>query len=145
VPLREIVNGELVALLTTLMLPTAAPALAGVKFAVSGRLWPAARVTAPGNPVTVKPTPVAATCETLTLPVPVFVRVKGCEVALPTSRLPKLRLDVLADSKEVCVGLELEGKPLPETGIEICPPPLWPVVITMLPVNVVAALGVKTI
>jgi len=38
VPLRAIVRGELVALLTTLMLPTAAPALAGAKFAASGRL-----------------------------------------------------------------------------------------------------------
>lgn len=38
VPLREIVRGELVALLTTLMLPRAAPTLAGVKFAESERL-----------------------------------------------------------------------------------------------------------
>lgn len=37
-PLREIVTGELVALLTTLMLPRAAPTLVGLKFAESGRL-----------------------------------------------------------------------------------------------------------
>jgi hypothetical protein len=38
VPLRDIISGEFVALLTTLILPAAAPALAGVNFAASGRL-----------------------------------------------------------------------------------------------------------
>jgi hypothetical protein len=38
VPLKAIVAGEFVAVLTTLMLPAAAPATAGAKFAVSGRL-----------------------------------------------------------------------------------------------------------
>jgi hypothetical protein len=38
VPLNEIVAGELVAVLTTVMVPAAAPATAGAKFAVSGRL-----------------------------------------------------------------------------------------------------------
>lgn len=38
VPLNEIVAGELVAVLTTLMLPETAPAVAGANFAVSERL-----------------------------------------------------------------------------------------------------------
>jgi len=38
VPLSEIVAGELVAVLATVILPAAAPATAGAKFAVSGRL-----------------------------------------------------------------------------------------------------------
>jgi len=38
VPLRDMVRGEFVALLTTLMLPATAPALAGVKFTDRGRL-----------------------------------------------------------------------------------------------------------
>ena len=38
VPLNEIVVGEMVAVLTTAMLPAAAPAVAGAKFAVSARL-----------------------------------------------------------------------------------------------------------
>ena len=80
-----------------------------------------------------KPAPVAATCETLTLPVPVFVNVKGCEVELPTSRLPKFKLDALVESKKVCDGLEFDGVPIPEALIEIGEPPLWPGVITMLP------------
>ena len=37
-PLKEIVAGELVAVLTTLTLPETAPAVAGANFAVSARL-----------------------------------------------------------------------------------------------------------
>ena len=53
-PLSEIVAGELVALLATLRLPVALPAAAGAKLTVSVKLWPAARVTAPGKPLTVR-------------------------------------------------------------------------------------------
>jgi hypothetical protein len=35
----------------------------------------------------------------LTLPVPVFVNVKACEVELPTKIFPKLRLLALGESK----------------------------------------------
>lgn len=144
VPLKEIVAGELVAVLTTLILPAAVPATAGAKFAVSERLWPAARVTPLEKPVTLNPAPVAATCETLTLPVPVFVSVKACDAELPTSKLPKFKLVELVESKKVCDGLELVGMPTPETPTEIGPPPLWPGVITMAPLNVVAASGLNT-
>ena len=72
-PLSEIVVGELVALLTMLRLPVALPPVDGTKLTLSERLWPAARVTAPVKPLTVNPAPVMATCERLTLAVPVFV------------------------------------------------------------------------
>jgi len=72
-PLSEIVVGELVALLIKLRLPVALPAVAGAKLTLSEKLWPAARVTAPVKPLTVNPAPVMATCERLTLAVPVFV------------------------------------------------------------------------
>lgn len=72
-PLREIVAGELDALLTTARFPAAPPTTVGVKLTERGRLWPVARVTAPGKPLTVNPAPVMAICEMLTLPVPVFV------------------------------------------------------------------------
>jgi len=72
-PLSEIVVGELVALLAKLRLPVALPAEAGAKLTLSERLWPAVRVTAPVKPLTVNPAPVMATCERLTLAVPVFV------------------------------------------------------------------------
>jgi hypothetical protein len=99
VPLNEIVAGELVAVLTTLMLPATAPVAAGEKLALSGKLWPAARVTALENPVTLNPVPVAATCEILTLPVPVFVTVMACDAELPTKVLPKLKLVTLVESR----------------------------------------------
>ena len=72
-PVTEIVVGELVALLTKLILPVALPAVAGAKPTVSEKLWPAARVTAPAKPLTLNPAPVMVTCERLTLAVPVFV------------------------------------------------------------------------
>ena len=72
-PLSEIVVGELVALLIKLRLPVALPAVAGAKLTVSEKLWPTARFTAPVKPLTVNPEPVMATCERLTLAVPVFV------------------------------------------------------------------------
>ena len=74
-PLSEIVVGELVALLTKLRLPAALPDVAGAKLTLSERFWPAARVTVPVKPLTVNPAPVMATCERLTLAVPVFASV----------------------------------------------------------------------
>jgi len=113
VPLKEIVEGELVAVLTTLMLPATAPTVAGAKLAVSGRLCPAASVTPPEKPATLNPAPVAATCEMVTLPVPVFVSVNACDTELPTSALPKFRLLTLEESKYDCVGVG--DVPVPET------------------------------
>ena len=72
-PLSEIVVGELVALLTMLRFPVALLAVVGAKLTVSVMLWPAARLTVAEKPLTANPTPVMATCEMLTLPVPVFV------------------------------------------------------------------------
>jgi len=98
-PPREIVAGELVAVLTTLILPAALPATEGAKITLSGRLWPAARVAPAEKPVTVNPAPVMFTCEIVTLPVPVLVNVTGDEAELPTKVFPKLRLLVLDESK----------------------------------------------
>lgn len=99
VPLSEMVAGELVAVLTTLMLPDTAPVAAGAKLAVSGKLWPAASVTPPEKPVTLNPAPVAATCAMLTLPVPVLVKVMAFEAELPNNVLPKLKLLALVESR----------------------------------------------
>src|ERR1041385_1956089 len=76
-PLSEITVGELAAELTRLRLPVALPAVAGEKLTLSEKLWPAARVTPPLKPLTVNPAPAMATCETLTLPVPLFVSTIG--------------------------------------------------------------------
>jgi hypothetical protein len=94
-PLRAMVAGRLVALLTTLREPAELPTLAGANVTERGRLWPAARVTAPEKPLTVKPEPVQVTWEMLTLPVPVFARETLPEEEVPTKVLPKLSPVVL--------------------------------------------------
>jgi len=142
VPLNEIIAGELVAVLTTLMLPATAPVVAGAKLAVSGKLWPAASVTPAEKPVTLNPAPAAATCDMLTLPVPVFVSAKVCDTEFPTNVLPKLKLLALVESKYDCVGAA--DVPVPEALIAIGLPPLWPGLMTMLPLNVSAASGLNT-
>ena len=132
----------MVALLTTLMLPVTDPVAAGEKLTVSGKLWPAASVTPVEKPVTLNPVPEAVTCETVTLPVPEFATVIVCEAELPTRVLPKFRLVAFVESKYVCVGAA--AMPVPVTPIEIGLPPLWPGVITTLPLNVAAESGLKT-
>src|SRR5208283_1459856 len=117
VPLNAIVAGEFVALLTTLRLPVALPALAGAKPTVSVKLCPAARSPAPEQPLTVNPAPLMAACEMVTLPVPLFVTVIVCEALLPTRALPKLRLLVLAESRYVCAG-GAGDTPVPVTATE---------------------------
>src|SRR5438552_3125112 len=57
VPESDTVAGELVALLTTEMLPVALPAAAGVKAAPNEVLWPGVRVKGRDNPVMLKPSP----------------------------------------------------------------------------------------
>ena len=98
-PLSEIVEGELVALLTTLRLPTALPAVVGAKLTVTERLCPAGSVTGPEKPLTANPEPAMATCEMLTLPVPVFVSATAWEAEPPMRALPKFRLVALVESK----------------------------------------------
>jgi len=79
----------------------------------------------------------------VTLPVPVFVSVKGCDVELPTKVLPKLRLLALEESKKDCVGGGAAFVPVPETVTEIVPVPphFLPVRTTMRPLYVTAAFG----
>src|SRR5258708_33823840 len=57
VPLRGIVAGELVAVLTTLTLPETLPVAVGAKSATIARPLPSARVAAPENPLAPKPAP----------------------------------------------------------------------------------------
>ena len=117
VPPSAIVVGEFVALLTTLRLPVALPAVAGAKLTVRVKLCPAARVMAPEHPLKVNPAPLMEACEMVTLPVPLFITVIVCEALLPTSALPKLRLLALAESRYVCAGA---GEvPVPVTAMEL--------------------------
>jgi hypothetical protein len=140
-PVSEIVAGELVALLTTLRLPVALPAVGGAKLAVSVKLWPAARVTAPGKLLRLNPAPVMAACEMLTLAVPVFVSATVCRVEVPTRVLPKFRLLAPAESKYDWEEAKDAGVPVPETEIVWLLPPLRLVLRVMLPLKVSAASG----
>ena len=98
-PLREIIAGELVAVLAMLTLPATLPGDAGAKFTASERLCPAARMADPENPLTLKPAPVATTWETVMLPVPALVSVSACDAELPTRRFPNDMLPTLEESK----------------------------------------------
>ncbi len=75
VPERGTAAGELVAVLTTETLPEALPTTVGVKVALKVVLWPAVSVRGSESPLMVNPDPVTVACETVTLPVPVLVRV----------------------------------------------------------------------
>jgi hypothetical protein len=75
VPLSDIPNGELPALLTTETPPVALPAAVGAKVTLNDALCPAARVSGTEIPLLVKPVPVTLTWEMLTLPLPEFVSV----------------------------------------------------------------------
>jgi len=88
VPDSEITVGEVGALLVMEMLPLALPAAVGANTALNDTLAPAATVCAV-SPCTLKPAPVTVTCEMVKLAVPVFFRLIGCELLVPTTTLPK--------------------------------------------------------
>ena len=90
VPLRVIATGEFVALLTTVTLPERLPVEAGAKVTLKVVDCPAARLSGNAIPVTLKPAPLALTCEMETLEFPVFFSVTVCAVLVPVVRLPKL-------------------------------------------------------
>lgn len=75
VPESVTVAGEFGALLTTEMLPEAAPPVVGAKRAENVEDWPAGRVRGKVSPVMLKPVPVAVAAETTTLAEPPFVNV----------------------------------------------------------------------
>lgn len=69
---------------------------------------PAAIVAGTATPLMLKPEPDALAAETVTFAVPEFVNVKGTDALLPTSRLPKLILEGLAESA-TCVPAPLRA------------------------------------
>ena len=88
--------GELVALLATEMLPVKVPNLVGARVTLKTALLPDVKVRGKESPPRLKPAPIKVACETVTLLVPVFVRVTFSALLLPTTMLPKLRLTGLA-------------------------------------------------
>jgi len=92
----------LVALLVKAMLPVALPFALGAKATVRETDCPALSVSGSVRPVTLNPVPVTLSLESITLPVPLFVRVTLFVVLLPTRTLPKLSEVAEEDNCSVC-------------------------------------------
>lgn len=91
-PLKATVAGEFAALLVTLIAPVELPVAVGAKVAEKALDCPAVRVRGKARPLRLNPVPLAAAAETVTLAVPVFVKVTLCVAVLPTFTFPKLML-----------------------------------------------------
>jgi hypothetical protein len=111
VPVREIIAGELVALLITLTLPLTLWATVGANATVSVADWLGAKTVPEMIPLALSPVPVTVTLEIVTLEFPLFVRVAPNELLLATFTFPKLRLVGLDPSKNVA------ATPVPLKGI----------------------------
>jgi hypothetical protein len=140
VPLREIVSGEVGALLTTVIDPVTLPAALGAKTALNVAALPAAMVTGAVIPVVLNPAPVTVTEEIVTVAVPPFVRLTVCELLVPVVTLPKGALVGVA-ANSGCVPVPLNVIVVGELGalltIEMLPLALPAVVGANFALNVV--------
>jgi hypothetical protein len=100
IPDSEMLEGELVALLLTVILPVAAPFAEDANVEVSVVVCPGARVM-PLAPVELKPAPATITCAIVTLEFPALVMVMFWVVLLDTFTFPKFKLLTLELSNRV--------------------------------------------
>ena len=134
VPLREIVIGELGALLTSVIDPVTLPAAFGPNTALNVAALPAAMLTGAVIPVVLNPAPETVTEEIVTVALPPFVRLTVCELFVPVVTLPNAAL--------VGVAANCGCVPVPLKGIvsgEFCPL----LTIEMLPLALPADVGVN--
>ena len=103
VPYSGSLLGEFVALLRTEALPVTLPTVVGAKVRLKSVFCPADRVKGRAGPLMLKPLPVTESWEMVTLPVPVFVRITGSVLLLPSITLPKLVLAGEIESVKVGV------------------------------------------
>lgn len=110
-PDREIVVGELVALLVIVTVPVTLAASAGVKvtFIV---VVPGARNCPVDTPLGVNPEPEMLTLETVTVELPELVSVTESTPSLPIATLPKFKLDGLEFRSIVAIGFTVSAAPL---------------------------------
>jgi hypothetical protein len=102
VPVRVIVAGELVALLSTETVPVKLLALVGEKAIDNGTACPAVSVEGGALPVVLKPPPDTVIWAMFTLELPVLVSVAVCIPGVPpTATFPKFRLVGVTDSWSV--------------------------------------------
>jgi hypothetical protein len=93
VPVNVTVSSEFAALLAMLTLPVKLPAVVGAKEAVNEALAPAAMLVGVVRPLTLKPLPLTAICDTSRGPVPELVIVKVSDFVCPSVKLPKLKIE----------------------------------------------------
>lgn len=92
VPARVTFAGESGALLTICTVPFRFAAVVGANTALNEVLVPAASVVGVVSPFTLKPVPVAVSCEIVRDALPVFVSVKLCDFVWPSTTEPKLKV-----------------------------------------------------
>src|SRR3984893_18315231 len=100
IPDSEMLAGELVALLLTVILPVAAPLAEGANVEVSVVVCPGASVV-PVAPVELKPAPATITCAIVTLEFPALVMVTFSVLLPDTFTLPKFKLLALELSNTI--------------------------------------------
>jgi len=93
-----IVSGEFGALLTTVTVPVALPAVVGANCAVKVAICPALIVNGAAIPLMLKPVPEAVAWEIVKLAVPLFVSVTVCDPELPVRTEPNATAAGLAPS-----------------------------------------------
>lgn len=125
VPVTPITSGEGTPFVTSVIEPLTAEAEPGANSALNVTLEFGAIVVDVDNPVKLTPAPLAADCENVSIALPLFLSVIGCEFVFPTTTFPKLTLDVLAETNaskptplneiaagELAVSLPMETAPV---------------------------------
>ena len=137
VPDSEMLDGELVALLLTVMLPLADPFADGANVEVSVVVCPGARMI-PLALLELKPAPATSTCEIVTLEFPVFVSVTFCVPLLDTFTLPKFKALELELSNNVVAAVTVSVAELLVT----LPEPFFTDTANCAPLSLVIVAGV---
>jgi hypothetical protein len=96
VPVTPINSGEGTPFVTSAIDPLIAEVEPGVNAALNVTLEFGTIVVDVDNPVKLIPAPLAANCEKVSVALPLFLSVMGCEFVFPTTTFPKLTLEALA-------------------------------------------------
>ena len=97
-PVTPITNGEGTPFVTSVMEPLTGEVELGANTALNVTLEFGAIVVDVESPVKLTPVPFAANCENVSVALPLFLSVIGCEFLFPTTTFPKLTFDALADT-----------------------------------------------
>jgi hypothetical protein len=97
-PVTPITSGEGTPFVSSVIDPLTVEVEPGAKTALNVTLEFGAIVVDVDNPVKLTPAPLVANCEKVSVALPLFLSVIGCEFVFPTTTFPKLTLDALADT-----------------------------------------------